>query len=402
MSDPRESVLFVDDDADVRKTAELLLKKRGYVFFGASDPQEAMSILVANAVDVVLLDLNFSKGQTSGEEGLACLKDILRFDPRAVVVVVTGHSGLNIAVQALRNGAHDFIMKPWNNDRLVEAIDKGTASRKAEQEEILDTSVMVGASDAIQRIKSTIDRCAPLTVSVLFRGETGTGKTLAALNLHRQSGRSNLRHLEASALSNGGLSDTQNTTIILENIERLPEPLSPALFTWLGRAQRQNSRLVTTTSQPGMDLGLDRGLTYAIRTVDIAVPSLRSRVDDIVPIAEHFMRVTCQQQGIAAKSLSPEARSLLVTHDWTDNVHALRHVIERSVILLDGKTIGAADLALESDTKTQAPAKPKLASSEKSMIEESLRRHNFNVSAAADELGLTRPSLYRRMSKHGL
>lgn len=403
MAAEQKIVLFVDDDADVRKTAELLLRKRGYLYAGAASPEEAMSTLVANPVDVILLDLNFTKAQTSGQEGLACLRDILRHNPKASVIVVTGHSGLSVAVQALRNGARDFIMKPWNNDRLIESIEQTLQGRADTEEELIDPSVFVGASEVVRRTIGTIDRCAPLTVAVLFRGEPGTGKTLAALTVHRLSGRTRLKHMEAAALNPADLDDTPNTTLVLENIERLNENLSPALFSWLGRAQRQNSRLITTTSQSMVDLGLDRGLTYAIRTVDLTLTPLHERPEDIVPIAEHFTRVACQQQGFPVKQLSVGARDALTSHAWPDNIHALRHVIERAVILFDGREITEAELSLEVDGNgLAAPSKPKLAASEKGMIEEALKRHNFNVSAAADELGLTRPSLYRRMSKHGL
>ena len=399
----QKTVLFVDDDADVRKTAELLLQKRGYLYAGAANPEEALSALVANPVNVVLLDLNFTKAQTSGQEGLACLRDILRHDPKAAVIVVTGHSGLSIAVQALRNGARDFIMKPWNNERLIEAIEQASRGRTDADDSAIDPSVIVGSSEATRRTVATIDRCAPLTVATLFRGDPGTGKTLAALAMHRQSGRIVLKHIEASALSPTDLDDTPNTTLIIENVDRLPEQLSPTLFSWLSRSQRSNSRLIATTTRPTSDLGLDRGLTYAIRTVEVTLPPLQLRTEDIVPIAEHFVRVACQQQGFATKRLTTDAQAALSERAWPDNVHALRHIIERAVILHDGQQISAVELALDSDDAPgEAATKPKLADSEKVIIEQALKRHNFNVSAAADELGLTRPSLYRRMSKHGL
>lgn len=402
MAVEQKNVLFVDDDGDVRRTAELLLRKRGFEFFGAASPAEAMSRLASDPVDLILLDLNFSRAQTSGEEGLACLQDILRHDPEAVVVVVTGHSGLNVAVQALRSGASDFIMKPWNNDRLVDAINGALATRKA-QPQAVDPLIMVGVSTALQRLKATIDRCAPLTVSVLLRGETGTGKTLAALILHRRSGRINLTHVEASALTATHLADSANTTLVIENIERLPEALAPALLTWISRAPRQNCRLIATTTRMETDIGLDRGLTYAISTLDVEVPSLSDRRDDIVPLAEHFLRVMGQQQGLPVKTLSPDAQAVLTAHDWPDNIHALKHAVERAAILGESEVLAAADLSLETSRPASPQgSKPRLAESEKSLIEEALKRNNFNVSVAAGELGLTRPALYRRMSKYGL
>jgi len=398
-----KTVLFVDDDADVRKTAELLLKRAGYAFYGVEGPAEALSTLVSHPADVILLDLNFSRRQTSGAEGLACLRDILRHDPDATVIVVTGHSGLNIAVEALRTGARDFLMKPWNNARLIESIENAQAGRKPPDAGCDDPAILVGNSEAMLRVKAALDRCAPLTVPVIIRGESGSGKTLAATTLHRQSGRANLVHVEAASLTMAHLGDAPNTTLLLENIERLQPAQSAAVQTWITRASRHNSRIISTTTTPSRDLGLDRGLTYAISVMDIEMPPLRSRASDIGVLANHFVRVACQQHGFNTKALSPEAQARLAAHPWTDNVHALRHVMERTVILAQDTTITTADLELPPEgLQPGSTTRASLSDAEKVHIEDALRRNNFNVSATAAELGLTRPALYRRMSRHGL
>ena len=403
MPTPTATILFVDDDPDVRKTAELLLRKRGYAFHGAATPEEALSRLVSESVDLILLDLNFSKGRTTGEEGLKCQRDILRHDPNALIIVVTGHSGLNIAVQALRSGANDFIMKPWNNERLLEAIEGALAARKSRQAMVVDPSFLVGVSEAMSRIRAAIDRCAPLAVPVLLTGEAGTGKTLAATAFHRQSGRPVLVAIDASTLTAAHLDDQSDKTLVLENIDRLDPAMVPDLFAWIQRAPKTNSRIITTSTCSRAEIGLDRGLIYAISTVDIALPPLRDRPEDIVPLAEHFVRVGCQQYGFLEKTLSPEAKALLAAQTWSHNVHELRHVIERAVVMVSGTVISGPDVAIHSVTGPIAePSKQRLAESEKGIIEDALRRNNFNVSAAANDLGLTRPALYRRMAKHGL
>lgn len=403
MAEMRKTVLFVDDDVDVRKAGELVLRRAGYQVFGAADPSEALSRLVANPVDVILLDLNFSRLQTSGAEGLAALRDILRQDPNAVVVVETGHSGLTIAVEALRAGARDFLMKPWNNARLIEAIENALAVSTPSEMTRDVPPVLVGNSETMVRVKATLDRCAPLTASVIVRGEPGTGKTLAASSLHRQSGRMSLVQVEADGLTMEHLADAPNTTLLLENVERLQPAQSGALQTWIARAPRQNSRIVSTTTILSRDLGLDRGLTYAISVMDIELPALRSRENDVALLANHFMRITCHQHGFGLKTLSTAACADLVAFPWPDNVHTLRHTIERTVILSQGAVINSEDLALPFDnSQPERMQKPKLADVEKIQIEDALQRNNFNVSAAAAELGLTRPALYRRMSKYGL
>lgn len=396
-------VLFIDDDADVRKTAELLLKKKGYDFFGASTPEEGLSRLVSDSVDVVLLDLNFARAQTSGEEGLSCLADILRHDPHTRVIMVTGYSGLNVAVRAVRAGARDVIMKPWNNERLIEAVEEAVASRRPASLPLIDPSIMIGVSESMIQVKATIDRYAPLTAPILLTGAAGTGKTLAGMALHRRSGRTQFVSRDASVVTPDDFQDLAETTLLIENIERLPEGLVPDLLGWLKAAPRQNSRLITTSSRGRNDLGLERGITYAISTLDLFLPPLAARPDDVVPLAAHFSRITSQQNGFPERGFDADAQALLTAQPWSDNIHALRYVVERSILLANGNVLGVADLVLDerADSAGGSP-KASLADSEKTLIEDALKRHNFNVSAAAADLGLTRPALYRRMSKHGL
>lgn len=397
------SVLFIDDDADVRKSAELLLRKAGYGFSSAATVEEGLSRLVSDPVDVVLLDLNFATAQTSGQEGLACLTDILRHDPHTPVIIVTGYSGLNIAVRAIRTGAQDVIAKPWHKDRLIEAIENAVAARKPANIPVADPSIMIGASEAMTHIKVAIDRYAPLTAPVFLTGEAGTGKTMAAAALHRKS-----RRTEFVVRDAGGLEDTDfdaraDTTLVIENVDRLAERYIPGLLGWLRRGPLHNSRLVATSTRGRADLGLEKGLVYAICTLEFALPPLSERPDDIVPLAEHFARIACRQNGLGERRFDAAAKAALAAQTWPDNIHALRHVVERAVILSAGPVIVAADLAIGTSHDTfPEGVKPRLAQSEKTLIEDALKRNNFNVSAAAAELGLTRPALYRRMSKHGL
>jgi DNA-binding NtrC family response regulator len=399
-------ILFVDDDANVLKTAELLLKASGYEFRGANSPAEAFSILAAETVDAILLDLNFSRAQMSGEEGLACLRDIRRHNPDAAVIIVTGHSGLTVAVQALRAGAHNFIMKPWNNERFLEAIEdalKHRAPAPSAGEAAVDPGVIIGACDAIVRVRELVSRYAPLAASVLLTGEPGTGKSLVAQALHRQSGREVLKIVEASDLTAAALENLSNTTLVIEDVDRLDPTLSLPLSAWLQSAGRTNSRVVATTTRAQGDIGLSRSLVYALSQLEMTLPPLRDRGDDIERLAAHFARIFALQQGMAARVLEPEAMVALRSASWGDNLHALRRVVERAVVAAAGPAVAAADLDLPHDrVDATLNAGLSLERTEKFIIQEALKRHNFSVSKAAIELGVTRQTLYRRMARHGL
>ncbi len=403
MPDARTSILFIDDDADIVKTAELLLRQHEFEFIGVPSPAEAYSVLSARSVDVILLDLNFSRIQTSGEEGLACLREIMAHDPHATVLVITGHSGLNIAVQSVRAGARNFIMKPWNNERLLAAIEDALQARKPNDATLADSGLIVGESDAMFRIKQLIGRCAPMTASVLVMGEAGTGKSLIAQALHTQSGRTYMRLVDAMNLATNALSDIEDTTLIVDAIERLDPKQGLTLQTWLQQAAQRNCRLVATTSRGRSELGLDRALLYAVSTVEILLPPLHERGADVGLLASHFARTFARQQGLGTRTLSSEALALLEAQLWADNLHAMRQVVERAVIETSGPTIGIENLTLSDGSDAAgSSADFNLDRTERVMIEAALTRHNFNISHAAAELGLTRPALYRRMAKHGL
>lgn len=404
-------ILFIDDDPGVMKTAEFLLRKAGYAFIGASNPAEAYSVLAAESVDAILLDLNFSRAQMLGDEGLVCLREILRYDPRAVVIIVTGHSGLNVAVQALRSGAQNFIMKPWNNERLLDAIEEGIAHRRNVEAQTkdtdfvanLDTSLIVGECDAILRTKELIGKYAPLTATVLLIGEVGTGKSLVAQALHRQSLRADLKFIEASSLSVDDLTYIENTTLVLENIDGLDPALTQPVTTWLQGLIRHNTRIVATTCRQHPDIGIQKSLLYALSTLEITLTPLRDRGNDIELLSNHFARVFTLRQGLEARTFAPEAIVALRASQWQDNLHALRRVVERAIAGASGTVVGAADLDLPNSDFTPAlNLGLNLERTEKFVIEEALSRNNFNISQAASELGLTRQTLYRRMARHGL
>lgn len=412
MPQSRKTLLFIDDDADIVRTADMLLSKAGYRFLAASAPAQAYALLTMQSVDLILLDLNFSSAQTSGEEGLACLQELRRHAPDAPVLVVTGHSGLTVAVRALRAGAANFIMKPWSNDKLIAAIDEAieqgrqnTARTGADPVDAVtpDAGFIVGDSDAMNRIKALIDRYAPLNVPVLLSGPSGVGKSHIARALHARSGRSKLKIIDASAFGSLEADGLTDATLILESIDGLEAGAQQNLLSLLPEFEQRNVRVVATTTHVRGELDLPRSLIYALSTLEISVPPLSERASDIGVLAEHFANLCAYRHDLGRRDLTPEAIAHLKAANWRDNLHALRQVMERAVISVDGAMLGPDDLRLPDMADEDAPrAALNLEMTEKFVVESALKRHNFNVSKAAAELGITRQTLYRRMSRHGL
>jgi DNA-binding NtrC family response regulator len=385
-TDFRGHVLVVDDDADVQQAAGLLLGRHGFHVSMAAQPAQLWSVLagtpVPGPVDVILLDLNFSRGAVSGAEGFDCLAQIMAHDASAVVVVVTGHSGINIAVQAMRAGASDFVMKPWNNARLLATLEVALALRRRRLDDAQapggragaeaaggDENLLLGESAAMDRVRALIRRAAPTQASVLIWGAAGTGKSLIARTLHRQS------------------------------------PRAGGPFVCVD--------LFALSSDEGGPIGRDgvrADLLFRLNTVEIAVPPLGARdghgVGDARLLAEHFLRLFADRHGRPQKPLSPQAAEAITATTWPGEVRGLRQAMERCVIFSDGLVYEAADVHAQgmvpAGDPTAVDPSPSLADTERALVAAALNRAGFNVSHAAKALGLTRAALYRRMAKHGL
>lgn len=404
-------ILFIDDDADVRRAASMLLGRRGFEVVGAASPAESWSVLATRRVDVILLDLNFSRGATSGEEGLAHLRALVAHDPDCVVVVVTGHSGIAIAVAAMRSGAADFVMKPWNNDRLVRTLGEAVSlarQRGAARPETAGPPPVIGQSAAMQRLMTLLHRAAPTTAPVLLAGERGTGKTLLAQTLHRHSMRSTAPLVtvdpggEAAELARA-MEEAEAGTLVLDDPGGMPAAAQMRLARML--EAHPGPRLVTCTRHAAPEYGMGADLLSRLDTVTLHLPPLADRAGDALLLAEHFTRQFAIGYGRPGLVLSPEAASCVAAWPWPGQVRELRHAIERAVVLAAGPAIEAADLALVSPGGMHAAEGAtdlNLARSERAVVEAALRRHAFNVSHAARDLGVTRATLYRRMARHGL
>lgn len=465
MNTSGERVLIVDDDEDVRLAGRLLLSRSFSEVRTAAQPREVPAIVRNWSPDAILLDMNFGRGATSGVEGLQCLNEILRIDAEAAVVVITAHAGIQLAIDALKNGATDFLLKPWENERLVASVKSAIHLRRARRQptrpaELIRESSgaaserppLLGVSRGMAQVHSLIARAAPTDANVLILGENGTGKGLVAWELHRLSRRADhpfvavdlgciptglfeselFGHKKGSYTGAdsdriGRLRAADAGTLFLDEIGNLSLALQPKLLTAMDQRQvvsvGSNSptpvdvRVVAATNMPQEQLHDEstfrQDLLYRLNTVEIVIPPLRERRDDILPLAQYFLDFYARKYGRPAPALSIEATRALVDYDWPGNVRGLRHAIERAIVLSQGERLDLADFSLPRVGRAGGSATKALPAShggatlnlhaiEREAIEEALRKHRWNISHSARELGLSRASLYRRMEKYGL
>jgi two-component system, NtrC family, response regulator HydG len=451
-------ILIVDDQEDILLAARLLLKRHFASVQTSRDPSLLPDLVQKSAFDVLLLDMNFAAGADDGAEGLKRLSEVLMLDPQAVVVLITAHSGVELAVQAMKQGAADFVTKPWENERLLATLMAAVNLRRSRMETVqlrnrnrglaaaTNTEVeMIGTSSAALRVLDTIRRTAPTDANVLILGENGTGKELVAREIHRHSSRAGevFLRVDLGALSpqlfeselfghrRGAFTDAREDrvglfraaaggTLFLDEIGNVPLHLQSKLLTALERREVVpvgadkpepiDVRLISATNfSPEHLTDADRfrqDLFYRINTVEIALPPLRERREDIPLLLEHFIAFYAQKYNFPVKRLSATALNELMAHAWPGNVRALRHAVERAVILSEGAILEADDFSLAAE-RTNASTHgshdtPRLDDIERKAIARALAESNGNVSRAAAGLGLTRASLYRRKMKYGL
>src|SRR5580698_1661162 len=451
-------ILFVDDEADILQAARLLLKRHFGSVQTSNDPASLPEQVRQGVFDVLLMDMNFSPGADEGAEGLKWLAQVLAVDPQAVVVLVTAHSGVELAVQAMKQGAADFVTKPWENDRLlatllsavnlrrsrIEAAELRTRNRGLAAATHIESG-MIGTSAATLRVFDSIRRAAPTDANVLILGENGTGKELVAREIHRHSARAGevFLRVDLGALSpqlfeselfghrRGAFTDAREDrvglfraaaggTLFLDEIGNVPLHLQSKLLTALERREVVpvgadkpepiDVRLISATNlTPEHLTDADRfrqDLFYRINTVEITLPPLRERREDIPLLSEHFIAYYAQKYNFPVKRLSATALDELMAHAWPGNVRALRHAVERAVILSEGAILEADDFSLATDrtnsSTTGSHDTSRLDDIERSAVARALAENKGNISRAAASLGLTRASLYRRKMKYGL
>ena len=465
----RPAVLVVDDNEDVLTAVRLLLRSVAPTLHTATRPDALPTLLRERPYDCVLLDMNFARDASSGREGLEWLEKIRRLDPHAVVVMITGYGDVDLAVRAMKRGASDFVTKPWSNRRLVQAVEAAIRLRaereRASSRPIPDASPsrseadaassgsesgaavlegVIGESPAMRAVADVVRRVAPTDANVLVLGENGTGKELIAQAVHRLSGRSgglvpvDLGAVPAGLFESelfghrrgaftgaeadrvGAVEAADGGTLFLDEIGNADPAAQAKLLAVLQRrevvrvgetqARSVDVRVVAATNAPLVQWVADgrfrQDLLYRLNTVEVRLPPLRERGDDVQTLADHFLSDYATRYGRELEGFAPSARQAMRGYGWPGNVRELQHTVERAVILADGHRIEADDLRFSAAPSRTDPVLDvdslDLEEIERAAVRRALSKHGGNVTRAADELGLTRKSLYRRIEKYGL
>ncbi len=451
-------ILIVDDDQDVLQAASLLLKKHVALLHTEKDPQRIPTLLKNESYDVIFLDMNFSGDLTSGKEGFQWLSKIMEIDPSIVVILITAYGDIETAVQAIKSGATDFILKPWQNEKLLATLSSALMLRKSRlevhqlrvQQRQLSADMdqqfqnIIGRSHVMQKIFATITKVAATDANVLILGENGTGKELIARAIHRQSPRAekvfisvdmgavseSLFESELFGHVKGAFTDAREDragrfevaaggTLFLDEIGNLPLALQAKILNVLenriifrvgsSKPTPIDIRLICATNLYLYDMVKEnkfrQDLLYRINTVEINLPPLRERQEDIPVLVDHFLKILSKKYSKKARQVSAASLKKLQMYKWPGNIRELQHTIERAVILSDESILQPGDFLFSTpDTAGEGLVfdNYNLETVEKILIQKTLKKHHGNISNAAKELGLTRTSLYRRMEKHGI
>ena len=451
------TLLIVDDNKSVISALEMMLQYEVEKLITISSPKRIHEILEQNEIDIVLLDMNFQAGINSGNEGFFWMKEILKHDNNISVVMITAYGDVELAVKALREGAIDFILKPWDNDKLLATINAAWKLRTSRKEALLlkndnqflkkeikrgEEKIVLGASPTMINVMNIVRKVAGTDANVLITGENGTGKELVAREIHNLSKRSSelmvgvdmgsltetLFESEMFGHIKGAFTDAKDDrsgkfeiahkgTLFLDEIGNLSLQSQAKLLSALQNryivrvgSNRQipvNIRLICATNCV-LPLRVSEGLfredlLYRINTIQIEVPPLRDRVDDIPVLAYHFLRVYCEKYNKPAKKINTQALEKLANYHWPGNIRELQHSIEKAVILSDSSVLGHSDFVFNVLSKDVSDNNSMtLEEMEKKLISESIRKHDNNLSIVASKLGITRQTLYNKLKKYDL
>lgn len=440
-------ILIVDDDEDILFSARVWLKKFFSEVSCLSKPAQIMKFMSENQVDVVVLDMNFRKGFESGQDGLYWMNEIKTLEPHLPIILMTAYGEVELAVEALKNGASDFILKPWNNEKLYAsvnlAVDISRKNRKLSQWENVSQKnnqyQLDSHSKKMQEVLEQIRRVAPTDANVLLLGENGTGKYVLAESIHEQSERKNepFVHIDLGSISeslfeaelfgykkgaftdanqdySGKIENAQNGTVFLDEIGNLPLQLQTKLLSLiqnrkLSRLGESKERLLDVRFIFATNENLKKAvaenrfrqdLYYRINTVEIQIPALRERQEDIGLLAHYFLDRYKQKYHQPNLELTDDLLLTLKNYPWPGNIRELDHCLERSVILSNDNRLQLLMPQVEEHESTIVNLN--IEEMEEVLIKKALKKHTGNISLAAEDLGLSRAALYRRMEKFGL
>jgi DNA-binding NtrC family response regulator len=449
------SILVVDDDPDVLTAARFALHPAFERIETLASPANLESAVADQVFDALLLDMNFLSTARCGDEGLDWLSRVRQIDPALSTVLMTAYGGVALAVEALKGGGTDFVLKPWQNEKLIATMSAAVALSRAKRDAahlklraeslVIDSAAaageLIGSAPALRRVLELVRRTAPTDANVLILGESGTGKELTAQAVHRLSGRTrevfvsvDLGAIAESLFESelfghkrgaftgadrdrvGRIQAAHGGTLFLDEIANLPIHLQRKLLTVLERREvipvgatqsvPVDIRLITATNRPLTELAREeifrQDLLFRIKTVEIVLPPLRERKEDIPVLLEHFLTIYSRKNHVPRRRLAPETLAVLEAYSWPGNIRELRHAVERATILASGERLEPQDFAFATAPLSGTAEQFDLDQLERLTIARALTRFGGNISLAAAALGLTRPALYRRIAKHGL
>ncbi len=447
-------ILIADDQADVLEALRLLLKGEGFHIESANSPAGILAALETSEFDVVLMDLNYTRDTTSGQEGLDLLTRIQASDPSLAVVVMTAWGSVDLAVEAMRRGARDFVQKPWENPRLLAIVrtqvELSTALKRGQRLEAENRVLLDGAgpsliaeAGAMRPVLDLIARVGPSDANVLITGEPGAGKEVVARRLHAVSARAGRPMITVNA---GGLAEgvfeselfghvrgaftdakadrvgrfelADGATLFLDEIANVPLNLQAKLLRVLetgemervgsSKTKQVNVRVISATNanlpEEVASGRFREDLLFRLNTIEIHLPPLRERREDISALASYFLDMHARRYRKSLQAFDPGAMQALLENPWQGNVRELNHVVERAVLMAQDTVIRAGDLALRAPGTSSSVRLDDMSLEEVEafLIKKALARHNGNVSQAATALGLSRSALYRRLQRYGL
>lgn len=450
------NILVIDDNQSILEALDMLLRFKFEKVTCIDNPNRLVTLLKNEHFDVIILDMNFSAGVNSGNEGLYWLKEILKIDPTISVITITAYGDVNLAVKSLKLGATDFTLKPWDNKQLVSTIESSLKLKKSRDKSTANNSTnkiqnkkvaakgarIIGESNAFKEVLDIVQKVAAADVNVLITGENGTGKELIAREIHQLSQRaqSNLVSVDLGAINSnlfeselfghvkgsftdaisdrtGKFVEADKGSLFLDEIGNTPVVSQAKLLAAIqnrtvtpvgsNESLPVDIRLICATNAQLEDLVRDgefrQDLLYRINTIEIKLPALRDRREDILLLADHFLTLYTEKYGKSGLALNDAAKVQLQEYAWPGNIRELQHMIEKSVILSSDKLLTESDFDFKSNIQQQTRSTPQtLEQMERVMIVEVVKKHESNMSSAASELGVSRQTLYNKIKKFDL